>query len=386
MKPRIAILTNYPADFTSFTGGVETATAALLEGLQDYKDDFEFHLVSIPKGLSKDIRNNRDGIYFHFLSTPSISLARPRLPFRILKGLRKLQDISPSLIHCQDNMPLALSGILSGYPRLFTVHGIKRHEASKRDGWEKWSARTDAMLERYVYNNFQSFICISDYTRQVIGNKKKLFHVPNPVRSAFFQIRHDKSVKSLVILFIGSLIPLKRPMAVLHAHHELRERFPGLQTVICGIAEDKSYLLKLHQQATDGVYFAGRAGEKELIHWLSQATVLVLPSMQENLPLVIGEAMAAGVPVVASPVGGVLEMVRHGETGFLCNRNASDLTKWLEILLSNQALQSEMGLKAHKKALNSYHPSRIARQTVEVYQMMLGGKNSNSESISKCIK
>ena len=147
VKPRIAILTNYPADLTTFTGGVETATDALLEGLRKHQEDFEFHVVSVPQGLTKDIQMEQNGFCFHFLSTPSLPVARPRHLFRVVNGLRKLREISPDLVHCQDNMALALATILSGYPCLFTVHGVKRHEAGKRTGWARWSASADAIIE-----------------------------------------------------------------------------------------------------------------------------------------------------------------------------------------------------------------------------------------------
>jgi glycosyltransferase involved in cell wall biosynthesis len=377
MKPRIAILTNYPADFTTFTGGVETATAALLEGLREYQAFFEFHVVSAPQGLAKDLQIEREGFYFHFISVPNFPLARPRALFRVAKGLHKLRELAPDLVHCMDNMNLALAAIFSGYSKLFTVHGIKRHEAKKRTGWERWSASADAIIERHIYRQFQSFICISDYTCRMIGDKKKLYSIPNPVRSIFFKVRRNKLFSSPVLLFVGGLIPLKRPMDLLNAHNELRQQFPMLETVFCGVSETTDYLREMQQQAVDGIHFVGRVGEKELMGWLSQATVLVLPSAQENSPIVIAEAMAAGVPVVATRVGGVPEMVEHEQTGFLYDiGDINSLVKWLGLLLSNPVLQEEMGQKARQKAINTYHPTLIAQQTIKVYRKILEGKVS----------
>ena len=371
MKPCIAILTNYPADFTTFTGGVETATAALLEGLREHQDTFEFHLISAPKGLEQDIRMEREGFHFHFLSTPGLFLARPRLFFRINKGLRELRDISPDLVHCQDNMPFALAAILSGYPQLFTIHGVKRHEANKRNGWERWSASADAVIERYVHRRFQWFICISDYVRRVVGNGKHLFSIPNPVRPAFFKTRRV-ILDHPLLLFVGALIPLKQPTKLLYAHRELRKRFPTLETAFCGVFEDSKYRRQMQSEKVDGVHFIGRVEEEKLAKWFSQATALVLPSTQENLPIVIAEAMAAGVPVVATTVGGIPEMVEHGETGFLHDvEDVDGMVELLERLLSDPVLQTEMCQRARQKALDTYYPNKVARQTVQVYQTML---------------
>lgn len=375
MKPRIAILTNYPADFLSFSGGVETATAALLEGLSEYQREFKFHVVSSPKGLSRDIHTEHRGFHFHFLSTPSMLMARPRLLFRISRGLLELRAISPDLVHCQDNMAFALAAILSGCPRIFTIHGVKIHEASKRDGWERWSTGVDALIERYVHRNFKSFIYISDYARRLIRNGGLSFSIPNPVRSEFFKTPRNLTPDKPLILFVGALVPLKRPMALLSVHRELRKQFPTLETVFCGEPESNSYYQELQRYATDGVRFVGRTGVEGLMGWFSRATTLVLPSAQENAPIVITEAMAAGMPVVASRVGGIPEMVEHGQTGFLYKADdVSSLSRWLKTLLLNPDLQMEMGHRARLKALNSYHPAQIARQTVHAYKMMLANE------------
>src|SRR5437016_5170417 len=98
-RPRIAILSNYPVDHCSFTGGVETATAALLEGLSEYHDEFEFHLLSVSNAIPHDIHERRDGVSFHFLGGLHREWVRPRLPLRIAKAFRFLQYLCPDLVH-----------------------------------------------------------------------------------------------------------------------------------------------------------------------------------------------------------------------------------------------------------------------------------------------
>jgi glycosyltransferase involved in cell wall biosynthesis len=197
MKPKIALLTIYPADFTTFTGGVETATAGLLEGLREYQSDFEFHVVSTPKGLAQDVRIERDGFYFHFLSLPSIPLARPRLPFRVLKCLKELKKISPDLVHCQENGELALASVLGNYKGIITVHGISRNEVKTLRGWERYAKIAISITQIYLYRKFQDFICISNYTRSAIGKNKNMIPIPNPVRSVFLNICRKVSYENI---------------------------------------------------------------------------------------------------------------------------------------------------------------------------------------------
>jgi glycosyltransferase involved in cell wall biosynthesis len=370
-KKKIAILTNYPSDHSTFSGGVETATAALLEGLRSYEDEFEFHVVSAPNSLQSDIDQQRDGFQFHFISVPHFKWLRPRFVFRVLKAAGLLKTLTPDLVHCQDNMSLAMAGILGDYPRVFTVHGVKKYEANKRTGWERWSATADAILEPYIYKRFNNFICISDYAEKVIGDGKRKFRIPNPVRSSFFEVQR-KGIDQPMLLFVGALSALKRPLDLIMVHKNLREKYTTLETVLCGETEDARYLRQLRGAAINGVRFEGRVSEESLIELMRKSSALVLPSMQENSPIVLGEAMAAGVPVVATRVGGIPEMLEDGHAGFLYNAgNVNELEARLEVVLGSPDLAMAMGRWGREKALSTYHPGHIAKKTTEVYRTLL---------------
>jgi len=360
-----------------FTGGVETATAALLEGLEKYQSEFEFHIVSLSSSNSKDVREQKNGFWFHFLGTPHYPWLRPRFPFRIAKAYRELQRIRPNLVHCQDNMSLALASILSGYPRIFTIHGVKRSEAPKRTGWEFWSTSMDAIIERYVHRHFDAFICISSYAKKIIGNGRLTFEIPNPVRSLFFQAPTNVSQpKKPYFLFVGALAPLKRPMDLLLAHAELRQQFPNLEIIFCGEIEDTRYVRTMHkiiaEKKIEGVHFLGRVSQEKLVDLLEGAVALVLPSAQENSPMTIAEAMASGIPVVATRVGGVPEIVEDGKTGFLYKvGGANEMIAFLKRLLTSPKLAREMGNRGREKALSMFHPTKVGYQTIQAYRALL---------------
>ena len=382
MRRRIAILANYPADHVTFNGGVETATAALLEGLSAYQDQFEFHVISFPEAISGDVVEQRNGFQFHFLSVPHHVALRPRLPFRVLKTYRTLRGIQPDLIHCQDNMALALAASFSGYPRIFTLHGVKRAEAWKRTGWEFWSAQVDALIERYVHHHFDAFICISDYARGVVGDEELTFAIPNAVSPHFFQA-YSKVVQKAPprLLFVGVLAPLKRPADLLDAHVMLRRQFPDLETLFCGAVEDESYARSMRQKVVEGniggVRFVGRVSQSQLADLLSSAAALVLPSSQENAPMVIAEAMAAGVPVVATRVGGVAEMVKHGETGLLYTAgDVLGLVEALRQLLVDPEGRRRMAERGRQIGQATYSPAGVATATAAVYQDLLGRRHA----------
>lgn len=380
LRTRVAILANYPRDHTTFRSGVETATAALLDGLRAYQDVFEFHVLSLTAAGLADVVEPRDGFWFHFLSVPRHPLARPRLPLRVLKAYRELQRIEPDLVHCQDNMALALTTLLGRYRCIFTIHGVKRDEAGKRTGWEFWSAQVDRLIERYVHRHFDAFVCISRYAAEVVGERAQTFSIPNAVSPQFFRapddLAHASAERGPYVVFVGSLARLKRPADLILAHGELRPEFPALESVFCGEVEDRGYAnemrRRIDEQGIAGVRFLGRVGRESLVDLLKGATALVLPSAQENAPMVIAEAMASGTPVVATRVGGIPDMVQDGQTGLLYDVGDVDaLTTCLRRLLQEPEFRVRLGREAFDVAQATYAPATVAGSTVDAYRRLL---------------
>jgi glycosyltransferase involved in cell wall biosynthesis len=380
LRPIVAICTNYPADHATFTGGVETATAALLEGLADYQDEFDFHVVSLPHGIQADRVERRGGFCFHFLCVPSQPWLRPRFPLRVIRAHRELRRLGPHLVHCQDSTHLAVAAALGGHNRVFTVHGVRRHEAAKRSGWEFWSTHADAVFERGVHRSFDAFICISGYASRVVGQGPQTFAISNAVRSLFFEARREGPLPEKPrLLFVGVLAPLKRPLDLLLAHRDLYGRHLDLETIFCGAVEDAGYAAQMQRMARhwriEGVHFMGCVSQNDLAELLGGTTALVLPSAQENAPMVIAEAMAAGVPVVATRIGGVPDLVDDGQTGLLYEAgNVRELTHCLEQLLASPSLQRQLGRRARQVAQATFSPDRVAEATVAVYRQLLNDR------------
>ena len=102
------------------------------------------------------------------------------------------------------------------------------------------------------------------------------------------------------------------------------------------------------------LHLAGDVPPDDLWKWLSQARVLLVTSHNEGFGRMVIEAMACGVPVVVNPVGGLLEIVRPGETGLLAERdNAASFVKQTVCLLEDEALRQAMG--QHGRTFVEYH-------------------------------
>src|SRR5205823_10351316 len=118
------------------------------------------------------------------------------------------------------------------------------------------------------------------------------------------------------------------------------------------------------------VRFVGE--QQDLVPWLSAADVLLLPSEQESFGLAALEAMACEVPVVASRVGGVPEVVTDGETGFLSE--VGDVEKMSEMaarLVMNEEMRREMGRRARESAISRYSTDLVIPQYIKFYERVL---------------
>jgi glycosyltransferase involved in cell wall biosynthesis len=114
------------------------------------------------------------------------------------------------------------------------------------------------------------------------------------------------------------------------------------------------------------------AQRQEIGGFLRQATVLVLPSLEDNCPMTVLEAMAAGVPVVASRVGGLPDLIEEGKTGFFCDpREAASMAAAVEKVLVNPSAAAEVARQAKQRARERFHPSVIVRRHVEIYREVL---------------
>lgn len=378
---RIAILTNYPADLKSFAGGVETATAGLLDGLKRYQADYEFHIIALSKMVNKDLVISHNGFKFHFLAVPKSPFFKPHLPYNIIKTLLKIKALNPDLVHCHDNMALAVAALMSGYPRIFTVHGIKRLEAKFWRGKEYLSHQMDRILEWFVHRKFHHFVAISPYVAGILGKKKKIFNIPNPLPREIFNAEDNKIKRfnnqdTKDILFVGPLVYLKQVHILIEAWIELNREFGNLRLTICGLMEDEKYFREIlkrlkENNSLNNVNFKGQLSRKEMILCLKRAFALVLPSLQENSPMIICEAMALGTPVIASRVGGIPYMIEHRKTGLLFNCGDScSLEESIKLLLKNNTLRKRIIRTAQDYAKKNYDPGKIAEKTIGVYNLL----------------
>jgi glycosyltransferase involved in cell wall biosynthesis len=172
----------------------------------------------------------------------------------------------------------------------------------------------------------------------------------------------------IVIGFAGRLVPLKRLDCLLEAAPRLAARYQRVHFLVLGDGPLRSELQRQAHPLGDRCRFLGWGQGSD---WLPLFDVLVLPSESEGLPYCVLEAMALGVPVVASAVGGMREAVVDGQTGFLVPPgDAPALEAALERLITDSEVRERMGLAGRSRAESLYDSRVMARRFEELYERL----------------
>ncbi|MDY6989131.1 MAG: glycosyltransferase family 4 protein [Thermodesulfobacteriota bacterium] len=200
-----------------------------------------------------------------------------------------------------------------------------------------------------------------DYMAFSVCSRKKLHTIHSgvdiaPYVGAHVQVEDKKRAlgldpNALVVGTVGWLLPIKGPMYLLRAMKGLWQSHPHTMLVYVGKG-DMEQVLKEEARlmgGSDRVLFLGwRDDIPEIMQCLD---VFVLPSLNEGMGRVLVEAMAAGKPVVASRVGGILDLVKDGLNGFLVEPgNPGALCDAIRKLLSDKRLRANMGRQGRNRA------------------------------------
>jgi glycosyltransferase involved in cell wall biosynthesis len=215
---------------------------------------------------------------------------------------------------------------------------------------------------RWIYRGAHRVIVLSDEWREIIADVEpacRLVVIPNPVEVPPWSAR--LSDPPAQVLFLGTLAERKGVHDLLRAWARVVARHPAARLVLAGAGSDPSVAALVESLGIGrSVTMPGWVGPDERARLLRASWVFTLPSHIEAMPMAILEAMAAGLPVVATRVGGVPSAVSHGVTGFLVEpRDPAALTQSLDRLLSDAAVRRAMGQAGRARALEHFSAERI---------------------------
>jgi D-inositol-3-phosphate glycosyltransferase len=179
-----------------------------------------------------------------------------------------------------------------------------------------------------------------------------------------------------IILFVGRIEPLKGVDILINAASLLESDVECTVLVVGGDEASQAEVAELRDLARDRgiehrVAFVGAVDHEKLPLYYNAADVCVVPSHYESFGLVAVEAMASGVPVVASRVGGLTGTVKDGETGYLIPWLCPEpFAERIELLLENEPLRNNLG-EAAREAMSRYRWENVATSVMQLYQSLL---------------
>ena len=289
---------------------------------------------------------NLDLLHVHYAIPHSISaiLARESLkPKRYLPVITTLHGTDITLVGADRSyLPITRYGIVQSDGVTAISHYLK--EATK---------------EIFQFDDIEvipNFICQTDYAR----------HPVEVLRSSLAPEREP------LLVHVSNFRPVKRPVDCVEILARVLQKGVATRLVMVGDGSERTNVE--HRARCLGIYdkciFVGK--QPNIVDYLSAADVLLLPSEQESFGLAALEAMACEVPVIASRVGGIPEVVTDGETGFLSavgdvEKMAADAAR----LLTDTTLRRKMGKDAREFAVAQYRTDIVIPRYIEFYERVL---------------
>lgn len=346
------------------------------------------------RGLTVHVFVGGNGPFCNFLASKQIactsvpSLVREIAPVQDIRAYfqlkRLLSSFGPDLVHAHSSKAGVLGRLASRslkLPCVFTAHGWAFTEgvSARKQTFYRYIERALAPLANTI-------ITVSEYDRNLalankVGRPSQLVTVINgvpdtalPKAPARPTTQADAPVRLIMVARFDEpkdQATLVQALSVLNT----AQAPAATQNWQLELVGDGPLIAAVMQQAKDAgleqkIHFAG--SRNDVPARLAEADIFVLSSRWEGLPLSILEATAAGLPVVATNVGGVPETVIDGETGYLVKRSdAQALAAKLKALIQDPALRSRLGAQARKLYEQKFGLPRMVSETQEVYKRAL---------------
>ena len=290
------------------------------------------------------------------------------------------------LIHAIEVFGAGLPGVilkrLIKKPLLVTVQGGYFSEEGS-----PLRKRILGRLERWCLKNASVVHVISEYLGERARRRgaESVVVIPNGIdERVFYPVNKDEAKKKagvaderVILSICPGYVRHARPFSyksgypeLIHALSNLSSQFPNLRLVLIGEGNIRGELDALAAELgiRDKVSFLGFISHKELASYLAMADIFIRPSLVEGLGIAFIEAMACGVPVIGTDVGGIPDIIEHDKNGFLIRpQDRQGMVQALRALLEDEDLRSRFITKGLETVRQKFHWDAIFEQVEGLY-------------------
>lgn len=251
-------------------------------------------------------------------------------------------------------------------PKLIHLHGID-YNFLKRNHISRFLLKHLAHLYISISKRMQK-----DLVKLGIL-ENNIVHLPNSIDTNLFTPQKQK--EDNLLLFVGRISPGKGLHILIKSLQNLKK---SVRLAIIGPPDwNVNYyqnilriIEKENRKGKHNIQYLGSMEQTELVEWYQKASLLVLPSFTEGFPVTILEALSCETPVIATPVGGIPEIIKSHETGILVQPDDHHLAEAIQYLLKNRTIRFEMGREGRMLVMKEYSLEIASKKLCTIYKQL----------------
>jgi glycosyltransferase involved in cell wall biosynthesis len=373
---------SFPLSSCRIQGGVEASVFGLAKA---QSVTYEVHVFDVPRIGGSHVVENMDGVVVHrFCNQGGRQFAAGRQTVEMAK---EIQALHPEVCHIHGTslfawlmyrelkrMKLHVIVTVHGLVRIEKFNALRKGISAKKifqylyQGW----------VEKRFLSHLPAAIVDTEYVKSRVNQypirRKPVMHViPQGIDETFFSVKCSKD--SRMILSVGAIGERKGHLFTLKAFELAKDKGMNAQLVIVGTIADKHYLERLQNAIAQSKYKIQMSlytdiTDEALKKLYEKAHLFVLHSEEESQGIVFAEAMATGLPIVATQVGGIPWVVENGRNGLLSDYgDVEAFAENIQQLMSDTSLWQSMS-DASSETAKVYHWHIISNRIIELYRLI----------------
>ncbi|ADB42360.1 glycosyltransferase family 4 protein [Spirosoma linguale] len=383
-KMNVLWLANYPL-LENHKGHAASWIRALADAI---RQDVELTIVTWKPSIEKDMKAQRDGISYVYLKSPRgivDLLSASQLKIRKLNEFLKQhsQEFDIIHIHGSENQYLAACASID-IPKVLSIQGIISEYYKiipELISYRRFYWLLSGYYEKKYCKKLAHFMCRTHWDTGWVNKLNPEAHVHQVwemIRPEFFSV-YDDFTENNNLLYVGGMQSIKGFKEMLQALDLVKASQNVGKLIILGGKPDNMTSveqlikkLQLKHVSLNDLDFRGMQDVNGMINAYRDSFCLVHPSYIDNSPNSVCEAQIAGLPVIASAVGGVSSLILDGQTGLLTGLDPNEISQQIIRLWKDKDLQKKLMLTSRQVARERHDPVEIKENVLQTYQEVIG--------------